>query len=97
MGLYSNIHAKRERIKAGSGETMRKPGDKGAPTASNFKQAAKTADKMKAKSKSMVEKKTGEKYTSKAAMAKHEKKESPKQMIKEYGMKAAMAKLAKRK
>jgi hypothetical protein len=52
---------------------------------------------MKAKSKSMVEKKTGEKYTSKAAMAKHEKKESPKQMIKEYGMKAAMAKLAKRK
>jgi hypothetical protein len=43
MGLYSNIHAKRERIKAGSGETMRKPGDKGAPTASNFKKAAKTA------------------------------------------------------
>ena len=52
---------------------------------------------MKAKSKSMVEQKTGEKYKSKAAMAKHEKKESPKQMIKEYGMKAAMVKLAKRK
>jgi hypothetical protein len=52
---------------------------------------------MKAKSKSMVEQKTGEKYKSKAAMAKHEKKESPKQMIKEYGMKAAMAKLAKRR
>ena len=52
---------------------------------------------MKAKSKPMVEKKTGEKYASKSAMAKHEKKESPKQMIKEYGMKAAMAKLAKRK
>jgi hypothetical protein len=43
MGLYSNIHAKRERIKAGSGEKMRKPGEKGAPTASNFKKAAKTA------------------------------------------------------
>ena len=41
-GLYSNIHAKRKRIKAGSGETMRKPGSKGAPTAKAFKQAAKT-------------------------------------------------------
>ena len=30
-GLYSNIHAKRKRIKAGSGERMRKPGSKGAP------------------------------------------------------------------
>ena len=31
-GLYANIHAKRKRIKAGSGEKMRKPGSKGAPT-----------------------------------------------------------------
>lgn len=31
-GLWANIHAKRERIKAGSGEQMRKPGSKGAPT-----------------------------------------------------------------
>ena len=51
-GLYANIHAKQERIKAGSGEKMRKVGSKGAPTASDFKQAAKTrkeviADKMK--------------------------------------------------
>jgi hypothetical protein len=45
MGLYSNIHAKRERIKAGSGEKMRKPGEKGAPSAQNFKEAAKTAKK----------------------------------------------------
>jgi hypothetical protein len=52
---------------------------------------------MKAKSKSMVEKKTGEKYASKAAMVKHEKKEGKKEMSREYGMKAAMAKLAKRK
>ena len=43
MGLYANIHAKRERIKAGSGEKMRKPGTKGAPTAAAFKAAAKTA------------------------------------------------------
>jgi hypothetical protein len=43
MGLYSNIHAKRERIKEGSGEKMRKPGQKGAPTAKAFKAAAKTA------------------------------------------------------
>ena len=42
-GLYSNIHAKRERIKSGSGERMRKPGTKGAPTVKAFKQAAKTA------------------------------------------------------
>jgi hypothetical protein len=42
-GLYANIHAKQERIKAGSGEKMRKPGSKGAPSASNFKEAAKTA------------------------------------------------------
>ena len=38
-GLYANIHAKRKRIKAGSGEKMRRPGSKGAPTAKNFKQA----------------------------------------------------------
>ncbi len=43
MGLYANIHAKRERIKAGSGERMRKPGTRGAPTAKAFKQAARTA------------------------------------------------------
>lgn len=40
-GLWANIHAKRERIKAGSGERMRKPGSKGAPSAQNFKDAAK--------------------------------------------------------
>lgn len=44
-GLYANIQAKRKRIKAGSGETMRKVGSKGAPTAKAFKQAAKTAKK----------------------------------------------------
>jgi hypothetical protein len=44
-GLYANIHAKRERIKAGSGEKMRKVGSKGAPTAKNFKEAKKTAKK----------------------------------------------------
>ena len=48
MGLYSNIHAKRKRIKAGAKERMRKPGSKGSPTASNFKRAAKTAKKKKA-------------------------------------------------
>ena len=44
-GLYANIHAKRARIKAGSGESMRKPGTKGAPTSANFTRAAKTAKK----------------------------------------------------
>jgi hypothetical protein len=43
QGLYSNIAAKRKRIAEGSGEKMRKPGTKGAPTAKAFKEAAKTA------------------------------------------------------
>lgn len=47
QGLYSNIAAKRARIKAGSGEKMRKVGAKGAPTAKDFKDAAKTAKKKK--------------------------------------------------
>lgn len=42
-GLYANIHAKRKRIAGGSGEKMRKPGSKGAPTAKAFRQSAKTA------------------------------------------------------
>jgi hypothetical protein len=44
-GLYYNIHQKRERIKAGSGEKMRKPGTKGAPTKKAFVESAKTAKK----------------------------------------------------
>lgn len=44
-GLYDRIHAKRKRIEAGSGEKMRKVGSKGAPTAKDFKNAAKTAKK----------------------------------------------------
>jgi hypothetical protein len=44
-GLYKNINDKRKRIEAGSGETMRKVGNKGAPTAKQFMQAAKTAKK----------------------------------------------------
>lgn len=45
VGLYDNIHAKRKRIAAGSGERMRSPGTKGAPTVDAFKQAAKTRKK----------------------------------------------------
>jgi len=44
-GLYANIHAKRERIKDGSGEKMRKAGDKGAPSAADFKASERTARK----------------------------------------------------
>jgi hypothetical protein len=43
QGLYANIHAKRKRIEAGSGERMRKVGSKGAPTRKDFKRSAKTA------------------------------------------------------
>jgi hypothetical protein len=46
-GLYANIAAKKARIKAGSGEKMRKVGSKGSPTAKDFKDAAKTAKKGK--------------------------------------------------
>lgn len=45
QGLYANINAKRERIKAGSGEKMRKVGAPGAPTAKAFRESAKTAKK----------------------------------------------------
>jgi hypothetical protein len=45
VGLYANINAKRKRIAQGSGEHMRKPGSKGAPTAQAFVQSAKTAKK----------------------------------------------------
>jgi hypothetical protein len=45
VGLYANINAKRKRIAAGSGEKMRKPGSKGAPTAQAFVKSAKTAKK----------------------------------------------------
>lgn len=47
IGLYENIHKKRARIAAGSGEKMRKPGSKGAPTAAAFIASAKTAKKGK--------------------------------------------------
>ena len=44
-GLYANIHAKRKRIKAGSGESMRKKGSSGSPSDEDFKRSAKTAKK----------------------------------------------------
>jgi hypothetical protein len=44
-GLYAAIQAKRKRIAEGSGEKMRKPGSKGAPTAKAFREAKKTAKK----------------------------------------------------
>ena len=47
MGLYANIAAKKKRIAAGSSEKMRKVGSKGAPTAMDFKESAKTAKKKK--------------------------------------------------
>jgi cysteine sulfinate desulfinase/cysteine desulfurase-like protein len=47
MSLYKNIAKKKARIAAGSKERMRKPGAKGAPSASAFKKAAKTAKKRK--------------------------------------------------
>jgi hypothetical protein len=45
QGLYAAIHAKRERIKKGSGERMKKAGEEGRPSAQDFKDAAKTAKK----------------------------------------------------
>lgn len=48
-GLYKNIQKKRARIAAGSGEKMRQPGAKGAPSAKDFRDSAKTAKPAKAK------------------------------------------------
>lgn len=45
QGLWANIHEKRKRIAAGSGEKMRKVGSKGAPTAKALKQSATTEKK----------------------------------------------------
>jgi hypothetical protein len=45
VGLYANIHAKKKRIAEGSGEKMRKPGSKGAPTKADFIKSARTAKK----------------------------------------------------
>ena len=53
MSLYENIHKKRKRIKAGSGERMRKPNSKGAPSEQNFKDAAKTAKYTKGQKKEL--------------------------------------------
>jgi len=47
QGLYANINAKQERIKAGSKEKMNRVGSKAAPTAADFKAASKTAKKPK--------------------------------------------------
>ena len=49
-GLYANINAKQDRIKAGSGEKMAKPGGKAAPSKQDFVNSAKTAQKPKKKS-----------------------------------------------
>lgn len=54
-GLWDNIHAKRERIKRGSGERMRKPGSKGAPTAQNFKDAQESVASDKRKKIELVD------------------------------------------
>ena len=64
-GLYANIHAKQERIANGSKEKMRKPGEEGAPTASNFEEAAKTekAPAKKAAAKKAPAKKAAAKKT----------------------------------
>jgi len=55
-GLYANIHAKRERIKNGSGEKMREPDSKGAPSAKDFADSAKTAGKRPTKYQNLKDK-----------------------------------------
>ena len=59
MSLYENIRKKRSRIKAGSGETMRKKGDPKRPTAKDFKNAAKTAKNTTKKKTKRTTKKRG--------------------------------------
>ena len=59
MSLYRNIHAKRKRIKAGSGEKMRGKNDPKRPTAKDFKNAAKTAKNTTKKKTKRTTKKRG--------------------------------------
>jgi hypothetical protein len=83
-GLYANIHKKRERIAEGSGERMRKPGSKGAPTTKDFKESAKTAKF----------KEGGPVKESKAMVGKElsfmKKKGAPKSMVQHEMMEAGM-------
>ena len=60
-GLYANIHAKQERIKHGSGETMKKPGSEGAPSAGAFAESAKTTAAAKTVRRSAAAKKAARK------------------------------------
>tara|TARA_Y100000356_G_C11143752_1_gene226774 strand:- start:214 stop:648 length:435 start_codon:yes stop_codon:yes gene_type:complete len=53
-GLWDNIHAKRKRIKGGSGEKMRKPGSKGAPTAQDFKDASEEKKSLNTEDKKLT-------------------------------------------
>jgi len=55
-GLYANIHAKQQRIARGSKETMREPGEKGAPGQEDFEKAAKTEKPASMKKKSPTKK-----------------------------------------
>ena len=88
-GLYANIHAKRERIAEGSGEQMRKPGSKGAPTTKDFKESAKTAK----------HKEGGPVKDSKAMIGKElsfmKKKGAPKSMIKHEAAEMGVKKYAR--
>lgn len=79
-GLWDNIHAKRERIKEGSGERMRKPGSKGAPTAQDFKDAStkmKKGGEPKKEPKQIVKKEIAllKKADAPAKIIKHEERE----------------------
>ncbi len=68
-GLYANIHAKQQRIAHGSGEKMRKPGSDGAPSATSFKQSAKTTVAAKKAKRSVAAKKTMAKKTASKKVA----------------------------
>ena len=54
--LWENIHNKRQRIKDGSGEKMRKKGDKGAPTPDQLKKAKGSDDESVEMAKSQLKK-----------------------------------------
>ena len=68
-GLYANIQAKQKRIASGSEETMRKPGEEGAPGQDDFKKAAKTAKPASIKKKSPVKKAASAKKSTPAKKA----------------------------
>lgn len=90
-GLWANIHAKRARIKAGSGERMRSPGDKGAPTAADFRAASESFKTPEtAERQSSDSSKSSSRFDATDSLVRVYKKSTPGQVVKRVVKEAAV-------